>query len=58
MNSLELVNVQRLPQTGTLKGFFLRLKPVLCWTSINCYRGFSRGGLEKIAAILTSGLIQ
>ena len=58
MNYLELVNVQRLPQTGTLKGFVLRLKPELCWMSINCYRDFSRVGLEKIAAILTSGLIQ
>ena len=41
-------NLQRLPLTRALKGFFLPFKPAFWWTSINRYHGFSRVGLEKI----------
>ena len=32
-------NVQRLPLTRSLKGFFLRFEPTVWWTSINRYHG-------------------
>ena len=42
------VNLQLLPLTRALKGFFLGFKPAFWWTSINRYHGFSRVVLEKI----------
>ena len=44
-----LVYLQRLPLTRPLKGFFLRFKPPVWWTSNNRYHGFhALAGREKI----------
>ena len=36
-----LIYLQRLPVTRPLKGFFLRFKPAVWWTSINRYHAFA-----------------
>ena len=40
-----------LPLTRALEGLFIWFKPAFWWTSINCYYGYSRVGLERILSL-------
>ena len=43
-----LIQLQQLPLTRVLKGFFLWFRPVVWWISINRYHGFHRFAKKRV----------